>query len=284
MSDNVTKRTDQISGCSISMDDIVRLYKILIKRLTEAADIEINDLKKLENETEQEFEELKASRRAFFQITIVINGQAGEQIFGSDEGIFSSPNLPDRISSVYMDSKATYTAHRNNIEPRNWFGLLLDFSKPPLLDWVNPVSNPTPNASNLIIHGDSEAWVAAVRHTVIERLKQHSNRRSFLHKPLIYDAGMWLIGIPAAFLGTASLMPKISGFFRDLLPTIEYAAYVYVFFAVLVIYRFLFSYTKWAWPTVELTSTRNVTTKHRRYWYAVLVGLSIAFIWSLIKW
>ena len=180
-----------------------------------------------------------------------------------------------------MDSKATYQVRRNQLQPRNWLTLTLDFSKPPLMDWRNPVSNPTPNLSNLTVSGDENAWVAAICHEIMKRLDNRGNSRGFLHRAFFYDIGVWLIGIPFAFFVTAKLISEITKLFEGFNPVIEVAAYVYVFFLVLVGYRVLFGYTRWAFPTVELISPRDTANKHRKFWYAVMVGIVGTAIWSI---
>ena len=251
--------------------------------MEEACEIEQRALVKIESETDEQFNALKSYLKDSWKLSIVIQGKNGEQIIEYDESVFSSANLPNSIVAIYFDCKSSYQARRNNLEPSHWFILNFDFSKPLLMDWQNPMSAPTPNASRLIVKGNEDAWIAAVRQDVIDTLNQHDNHRAFLHGSFFYDYLVWIIGFPFAFFVTAKAVPTITRLFSNLNMAVEVAAYLYVFAAVLIFFRILFGYTKWAFPKMELLGDAGTTSGHRKFWAAVMASLVAAIIIAIFQ-
>jgi len=97
---------------------------------------------------------------------ITVTGENGSILIGDNKEMFYSPNLPETITSIYMSNIAAYKGFTDQ-KPSNNFWLLLDFSKPLILDNNNPLSGPTPNNSALDIEGSSDAWVATISDAVI---------------------------------------------------------------------------------------------------------------------
>jgi hypothetical protein len=133
----------------------------------------------------------------------------------------------------------------------------------------------------LAIEGVTDAWLATIADRVLGVLKGRKNKRDFLHRAFVYDAGMMLFGVPAGLYLCWKAAPSINaclthGFSSG-------AAYVYVIFVVLWIYRILFGYTKWAFPTMEIEEDKAVSARHRRWWYAILAGLVSALIYDVLK-
>jgi hypothetical protein len=278
MPQTTVRRTVPIAGCSISLQDITKLFRTLTARVKEAADIEVDGYQKPLGISDEEFERLRAYvRNECYAIWVTVHGQRGEELSGSDETVFSSPALPDTIAGIFMSSRVAYQVRRQNLNPRNYLELTLDFTKPPLLDWRNPVSSPTLNVSILNVSGDKESWVAAVSSAVRDWVETRKNRRAFIHKPFVYDFGLWLFGAPAGLLVCSVLSPL----FEQATPVVKIGAYMYAFFMTLFVYRLLFGYTRWAFPTVEILGSRDTARMHRRFWYAVMVSIVGGAIWQL---
>ena len=182
------------------------------------------------------------------------------------------PNIPEPIESIYITNNSAYHAvvGRN---PANSFILNFDFSKPPLLDNNNPVSSPTPNFSNLTVEGTRGAWVASIQSAVMDILDKKTNNRAFLHANSIYDIGLLLFGLPGSIYLCWRLAEIIESTLGVLSPFIAAAAYVYIFFVAVNVFRVLFGYTKWAFPTVELANNENKSKGHRNFWYLIIVGI-----------
>ena len=175
---------------------------------------------------------------------VTISGRDGENLFGYGTEPFDSPNIPEPINHIYISNIAAFqTVEGRN--PLNNFTLIFDFSTPQLVDNNNPVSNPIPNSSNLTVAGDRDAWVASIQQAVTDILGKRSNRRSFMHATFVYDVGLVLLGLPAAIYLCWRLSDFVEVNLGVLSPFIAAAAYIYIAFFVLNVYRVLFGYTKW---------------------------------------
>ena len=167
--------------------------------------------------------------------------------------------------------------------PLNAFELQLDFSKPPLLDSSNLVSSPTQNLSTLTIDGDRDSWVASISDAVMGIIDNRRNKRTFLHRAFVYDFGLLLLGFPAGVYACWRLSGLIENHLGSINTFLSAAAYLYVVVAIAWAYRIFFGYTKWAFPTVELTESKDAAKKHRAFWYLLAAGILAQFLWEAIR-
>ena len=181
-----------------------------------------------------------------------------------------------------MSNMAAYHAFAGH-DPQNRFQLNLDFSKPPLIDTINPVSAPTPNVSSLSIEGDRDAWLAVIQEAVVGVIENRRNRRTWLHRALIYDYGLFFLGAPAALYACWRVSGPIERFLGSIHTFLSAAAYLYIFALVVAIYRIFFGYTKWAFPSVELDESRDSAKLHRRFWYPIAIALVGNLIWDIFR-
>lgn len=271
------QKVTPISTCILSMDDLRKLYDQLSDSLIIIADKEVNSLKKPPEVSFEDFEGHKAWLRSQYRISVIIIGGNGEFLYEENNSIFNSHQLPNTINRVFLSSKSFYRFNTQK-DPADWFELTLDFSKPPLLDWVNNVSSPTPNESNLIVSGQDDTWVSGVVRKVEQKIQAHKTHRNFLHAPFIYDAGLLIFGLPAAFsitsLASIYIYSQMSGTF------LVFAAHAYVFIATLLSYRTLFGYTKWAFPKIEHNMSN--ASKHRKLWGGIIGTIALTTLTAAI--
>lgn len=280
MATHLPRKEISYQSLAISLADIQRIFERLLVQVNDQADRELNALIQQPNESDADFQARKTDLRVrVFRITVTIDGTAGSSLFGDDVTVFTSPNRPNQIRSVYMTNVNAYKGVVG-VKPLNSFELFLDFSKPALLDPNRFVSSPTLNESNLSVGGDRDAWVAAVAEAVNGVLAGHETRRGWMHKAFIYDAGLLLLGIPFGFYVCLKLSGLAGSLFGTVHPFLAAAFYVYVFFLALWAYRVLFGYTKWAFPTVELTDNRDTAKAHRKVWWAIVLGIVGDALWE----
>ena len=277
----VTKKMIPLRGISMNIQDMRRIVELLLPHVEEEGHREVARLLNRGPNNQEHSEQLNLERERAFQISVTIYGRDGESLFGYGTDPFDSPNIPTPIESIFITNNTAYQTVTDR-NPLNNFSLNLDFSTPPLVDNNNPVSNPTPNFSNLTVEGDRDAWVASIYQAVMGVLSKKSNGRSFMHAAFVYDIALGILGLPVAIY----LCWRISGFVQAYLgvlnPFIAAAAYIYVFFLVLNLYRVLFGYTKWAFPTVELTDNENRSKTHRKVLGAILLSLIGSAIYDLL--
>lgn len=270
-----------LKAIQLSLDDVRNIYNRLTIQLGEQADHELSKLVKADNQTEADFATYKLNvREGAFKTTVTVVGRDGQSLFGDDVAVFSYALRPEKISNIYMTNITAYEAFSGR-KPVNAFELQLDFSKPPLLDANNPVSAPTPNISSLTVQGDRESWIAAVVVAVTGVTDARKTRRSWVHQGFVYDAGLLIVGLPFALYVCWKLSPFISFQFGKIHLFLAAVAYVYAILVTLFAYRILFGYTKWAFPTLELTDNRDAAIKHRGIWSVIILSLVINVLWEL---
>lgn len=278
----VTKKITPLRGLSISVEDVRRIVEKVQRQVEEERKREAARLLESGPNDQAHREQIEADCQRAFQITVMIFGRDGESLSSYGTEIFDSPDIPEPIDSIYISNSAAYQSVAGH-DPLNKFVLNLDFSTPPLVDNNNPVSNPTPNFSNLTVEGDRDAWVASIQQAVIGILDKKSNRRNFMHGAFVYDIGLVLLGFPAAIYMCWRCSDFVEMNLGALSPFISTAAYIYIVFFVLSVYRVLFGYTKWAFPTVELTDNMSRSKTHRRFWVGIVLGLLASAIYDLLQ-
>jgi hypothetical protein len=277
---HVPGREARIFSVSVALQDVRRIFERLKQLVVQDGDLEISKLPQPTDLTEDQWLQRKKDiRQGAFRVTITLEGAGGDRLHGDDESIFSSPNIPNRISSVYMTNT---TAFRwwTNTNPKKSFELYLDFSKPKLLDSETYVSAPTPNQSNMKIEADNQTWIASVSDAVFGVLDERKSSRSLLHRAFVYDIGLLALGIPfglyLAWKSSAFIETKL-GSINTLLSA---TAYVYVMLMAIWLYRILFGYTKWIFPSVELKESSSSSASHRAFWFTIIAGLVVNFVWE----
>ena len=282
MAVHLPRKTVAIGAVKLSLQDVATIYDRLAIQVSEQADREIASLIKGAEQSDEQFEQYKTNaRERAFRITVTLAGRDGQSLYGDDNTIFYSPNKPEKVDSIYITN---ITAYRGFVStnPMNMFELNLDFSKPPLLDASNPVSAPTRNVSNLVVQGDRESWVSTVSDAVTVILQGRKTRRTWLHRAFAYDFGMMAFALPFSFYVCWKVAPLISKYIGNIHDVLAGAAYVYVFFLMLNIYRILFGYAKWAFPSVELSDNRDASGQHRAVLGVIVLGLIVDVIWQIV--
>ncbi len=272
-----------IKAVRLSMADLQRVYERLTSYVEEECEKRLAGVQKPDNKTDDEFETWKEEVRSFaFKIDVTIRSRSGVELVANDASIFSSSNLPEGIETVFFSNTPSFETYLGQ-KPINRFSLLLDFSKPPLLDSRNPLSNPTANNSHLNIEGDRDSWMASIEAAVMEVLANRKNNRGWLHRAYIYDLGMLLFAIPTGFYVCWRFSGVVNQQFQPIHDFVAAAVYLYLVVFVLWMYRFFFEYTKWAFPLVELASDQDGATKHRAFWVMIVIGLIVQAIWSVLS-
>lgn len=283
MSGNPRNIRYPLTGYSLSLDDILRIYRILQRQVNMAAYIEVSHIREnYDGELEEISSDLEYIKNNCYNIWITVEGRNGTSYFGSDDSIFHSDDLPKDIQSIFMSSINPYKSCRNGMAPRNGFDILFDFSKPPLFDWRNPVSWPTVNNSNMYITSDDLHWSAATQHSVFEVLNDCRVRRAFLHKPFVYDLGLWLFCFPVLLYLAVRMSHAAPQPFYDLHTVVRGGIYIYAFLFGVNFYRLIFGYTKWAFPPVELNKNSSRAKTHRRFWYTIVTGFISALTYAIV--
>jgi hypothetical protein len=278
---HLPRKVIPIKAIKLSLDDIRTIDQRLMIQIGEQAEFEISRLIRPPNQSEADFNAYKQNaREQAFKITFTVLGRNGQSLFGDDIAVFNSPLRPENIANIYMTNVTAYQAFSGN-KPLNAFELTLDFAKPPLLDANNPVSAPTPNFSSLTVQGDRESWIASVCDAVLGVTQARKTKRTWMHQGFVYDAGLFMFALPFALYVCWKVSPFVSAQLAPAHSFLAAVAYVYVTLTTLFAYRILFGYTKWAFPTVELTDNGDMATKHRAILGTIILALVVNIVWEI---
>jgi hypothetical protein len=149
--------TSPIRACRLRRDDLKRLYRIFNERQIEHRDSFLPVIVQQPNETPEQFQERKARVANSFVVHANITGADNEIISGVGEHFLDSENIPDNILMFYLTTTAGLNAL--GLTEQNQMcraTLLLDFSRPSILDFSKLPTLPTPNSSQFTIFSGSE--------------------------------------------------------------------------------------------------------------------------------
>lgn len=140
-------RTAKVPTCTVSIQDLRRLYNELNRFTEEALNRYLDNVRLQPGQTEDQLEMLKDEARRVGGLTVIVIGAKGEQIIDHSIDAFSDENRPARIATITFDS--ALVLQNFNVSLPNRFRLVLDFTEPPGFTTYNPWENPTPNNSSI---------------------------------------------------------------------------------------------------------------------------------------
>ena len=257
----------------------------LCERLQEwgdkASEEEIKHYQPLDRTPEQFLADI-ASLQEGFKIKVTVQGIDDERIFGTIAAVFNSPRFPDQVKSLYINTQQNLK-NLYNWYPRNYFELFLDFTKPELFNLSLSPSGSTLNASNIRVSGLDATWVNGVYSEVTNFIKRKETRRRFLHRHSVYDVLLICGGFPFAFSIVYKLSGLINSLFGEHSGILKSAAYVYVFYFSLLLFRILFDYARWIFPIVEYKESNGAAQKHRAILVLLVLGVLVNLLYDVFK-
>lgn len=271
-----------LRGYDVDADTLRRLYQILSRAQSELADSIIKGLSKPDETDPEEWEKWKRSFRSqAFRVTVTITAADGTHYYGDSISVFEDQNLPREINTVFFTNNTAYKSF-TRYDIRDRFDLLLDFTKPPLMDWSNLLSAPTPNGSHVSVDSSRSMFKNTIITDVIETLRSRKKLYSAFHQAFIYDAFLYLAAVPYGFYITSKI--SNSNFIQS--KPIEWRVpfYFYTFLVIAFAYRFLFSYFKWAFPVNTFKSNDDPSSKHRAFFGLIVLTLLGSALYDAIKW
>jgi hypothetical protein len=205
-----------------------------------------------------------------------------ELVSGEGEQFLDSENIPDNIATVFYTTIAGLNAIGiGEQQQQNRAILLLDFSRPTMLDFSKLPTLPTPNASHFTIFSASESWFTALNTRLTQLFNERRTGFDWLHKPGVYDLFLFTVGLPFALwvdyrLSALDVLTRVP-------VVVAGAFYVYAGLLGLFVFRILFSYSRWVFPKIELQSENSLPIRHRAIWLAIIIAVTAAIIWDAVK-
>ncbi len=273
--------TNKIPSFSVTKEKLYKLFQLLQERSQAAGDIEISNFNR-GDQSEEDYKQNVETLKEGFNLKPTIVSSDGKELWGNFKDIFESPNFPDEMISIYVNSEILLKTVFKYV-PANSFELFLDFTKPDLFNLSFLPSQETPNGSNITVQGYDATWTHGVFSEFNDFIKNHPSKMTWLHRHSIYDLLLWGLGLPFGFWMSyrfSGILDKIFGGYSTFILN---GSYIYIFLASLVVFRLLFHYSRWVWPLVEYKSPKNKAVKHQITLGAITLGLLIALILDLIK-
>jgi hypothetical protein len=210
-----------------------------------------------------------------------VTGSNGEVITGEVEEFLDSINIPEKILTVFYSTVTGPSVVLPGFSQQSRATVLLDFSRPTVLDFTKFPSLPIPNNSEFAVASNSESWFTALNSRLTQFFLDRRTGYDWLHRPGIYDLLLFFLAVPFALW----IDYRIEGwkFLQATSSIIRSSVYVYFFFFALYIYRILFTYSRWVFPKVEMHTDGSRPLGHRTAWAAVMLGIVSGFLWDAIK-
>lgn len=273
------EETISLRGCKLSLENIAGVYRELSAINQGFGEKVIATLTRTPDFTDEDWEARKAFLlRDAFALTVSIRGQRDQQLYGEDESIFSSQNLPMPIKDIRFNNVTAWQRNAPNTFPPNRMEVVLDFGKPALLDPNLLVSEATPNMSHVTVNAQDIGFFRAVQHVVTSKILTRKTWYSVIHRSFSYDVGMWIILLPVALVMVTYYMEKWLPLGGDL-EAYRWAFFIYAVGVSALFYRFLIAYTKWAFPVNILKDNKDTAWKHR----VAIGGIVSSFTWQIYE-
>lgn len=267
-----------LRGFSFSLETIRAAYRELSASLEDEANREIAKLTKPDDWDDARFksEKEKLKKHAFKATVSIIGGKDNITLYGESEDIFSSRNIPFPVKTIYITNETAFKNIVGDKEPNNRFNIWIDFTKPSLFDPSPLLSEPTRNTSRAVLNCDNLTFFNAVQNIVKNNMKSKNSLFSFIHGKLSYDVGSFLIATPYSIYTASDLVFKNLKFQNNIF--LQFGSFVYLFFIFMIVYRFIFSYIKWAFPINVLEQNNDTSKSHRYILGTMLLGLIVNII------
>jgi len=270
-----TTRRLVLPSCVLSSEDLRRIYRLLEPKALEAAERQVATLTLQPGQTQAQLQELRSAVRAALVLVVRIQTETG-WINGTTIDLFNDDQLPDAVLKIEFDSSFLYRVRFNNLVPNNALNLVLDFSRPAVLDLGNP---PPQNASSANISGLDSTWANAVYEELAGFFRPRSSKRGWLHFVRSYDALLIPIGFPLSF-DVVYHLDRLIRRYVTLPEALSVALYVYIVLLVLLLFRIAFNYARWAFPKLEIDAPRqHVAVAHR----VAISTLAMIVLGALVK-
>lgn len=279
---NINLRSNQnssrIPSSILDLNYFKKLYATLCNISKDGARLENENYKKLPEQSDEDFERMKAGTYDLYAVSILIYGTKGEQILSHNVNAFDEGNLPDEISKIIFDNTLIYTSSVKQ-NSQNRVRITFDFHKPSIFDFTDKPSVNT-NTSSIEILGQNDIWVKGAFEQINSSLKERKTKRSWLYSKNIYEIFLLTIVIPLSFWNLSKISNLFSISSLNLPSAIEVGFHIYLFILLLWCFRIIFNYSRWLFPYVEINyGFRKKELAHR----IILFGLVSTLLYSFIK-
>lgn len=283
---NLYQRDLSIEGVILNQDDIDELSNLLEKQNGNASALEVEvAVKQLSPDSDVTKENLQTEADKAFRINYSISDvDEKSSIEGVDRLKLKDFNTPNEIKTIYLSTGG----HFNRIYgryPNNYVNIFLDFRRQSLaLDLKTLPSNPTENRSCLNVVGYDEAWVISTYEKLTKFFRDRATKRKLLHGSGTYDFVLYLILVPLFLFYATRYEKELLSWLPTNSQVLTVGVYVYILIIIMFVFRQLFYFARWLYPTVEYVSGKlSSPTKYRTILTAIFSATFIGVIVDVVN-
>lgn len=277
--DTSLRKASELRGYAFSKEDLISLYELLQGQADDAATLQTAKWVRQEDQSPEDFESNVLAARALFRVFVRIETRNGETTSQGSDEVLRVPDLPRDVTRVEYDSGFLFR-DRTNLDPANRVYLLLDFRKGRSDLNVQP-SLATPNDSQYIVVGENTAWVRSTKSRLDDFLQDRKRKGIWIHRSGIYDFLLNFVGVLFIAWLMSFFVPIVDNWFSGVDATYRYAGYIVAFLFAIRTFVFLFNYSRWIWPVVELRDGDPILKAHRFIWITLVLGIAGSAIYDL---
>lgn len=271
--------TGGIPPCTISIEDLKRLYAELEQKTREAFDRYAAGIQRPADMPQEEFQRYRDQTAELAHVTVLVLGAEGEQLAATTAEMLERVHLPERINAVTFDSGVALQSI--NVTLPNQFRIHIDLRPPTAFVAYDPWNEPTPNDSKIEVRGPDTTWVTAVFESVNSFFRRRKRNRVWLHSSLGFNILGWVLGFPAALWFAYRLDTTLLRSISNLHPALRGAVDIYFFLVGMFLVRIVVYGFRWIFPLIELEHTTSRTA--RGVLGTVLASLLLALAYDVLK-
>lgn len=277
----LTNKKIPLGSISLTLSSVRRMWRELNEVVSEQGEIELARLVKPTDQSAEEFETYKENaRRDTFKILGTVEFENGDAVHDTDPEIVKVEDEGPRIRVIHLSNITPYQ-QTVGVRPEHAFEVIIDLRTPALFDAGSVLSEPTPNNTSLAISGNRPGWQGGLEAVVRRNITRRRPIRTWFHGGMIYDLFLFVVALPLALYACWVFEPFVSKWLGLTSPVVVGAAYLYIALSAIWIYRFMFSYAKWAFPFTEIIDQNSSPARHRALWWSLVVALLFKPLTSL---
>ena len=269
-----------IEACDINLKDLKDLYE----KLDEKKEIAIEpELKAIDNFalSGEKKEKRKKDVKEWMKVNIIVAGTKGKHLASNSKELFDKINF--EILSIRYDNYLIFE-YNTKMRPKNYFEIVLDFTKPKISDFSLNLSKKTPNESRIIVAGMDEVWTKGIYSIVKDYFKERSSLRQLINSSGIYDIILWLILMPYGFI----MLNRLINYLKGRLNIIDSVLFIFIglyfMLSLILIWRVFFGFVRWLFPPLEYISERlNKRLLLKGFVWILFLGIVVHYFVKLIS-
>lgn len=275
-------RRKPLPSIAVDVPSLKRIFQLFADMNKEAFRLEWEGVSRGGFKDGVDPEELRQRLQGFFQVTVKIVGSDGDYMESDSISIFEENFFPGRIQKIVFDNTTVFNLHLKR-NPNHFFSMLLDFTKPELIDFSISPTNATANESNVIFSGESTDWVEAGFQRIWKEIDDSCTVYRLIHQKNMYDLLLWFVVFPLVLWNLHKINSYIEIHFNLMHSFLKGSLFVYIVIIGMFALRVLWGYGRWCFPFIDfISSRRRKESIHRATWVILFTSFLSILVSQLV--